>query len=76
MLGIKFYDIDLYVILELSMDIHKRPLWTLFTVWLTEKNKKGFEFLPQTQIFLSQYLCNLMVQTFDISNLDNIIYKY
>ena len=24
---------------------------------------KGIEFLPQTQIFWSQYLCNLMVQT-------------
>ena len=31
---------------------------------------KGIEFMPQTQIFWSQYLCNLMVQTFDISNFD------
>ena len=32
---------------------------------------KGNESLPQTQIFF--YLCNLMMQTFDISNLDNLI---
>jgi len=30
---------------------------------------KGIEFLPQTKIFWFQYLYNLMVQTFDISNL-------
>ena len=30
---------------------------------------KGIEFLPQTTIFLSLYLCNRMVYTFDISNL-------
>jgi len=35
-----------------------------------EKKYKGIEFLSQTQIFWSQYLCNLKVQTFDISNLD------
>ena len=39
-------------------------------------NSKGIEFLPQTKIFWFQYLCNLMVQTFDISNLDYFIYKY
>ena len=35
--------------------------------------EKGTEFLPQTQIFSFQYLCNLMLQTFDISNLDYLI---
>ena len=34
---------------------------------------KGFEFLTQTQIFLCLYLYNLMVETFDISNLDYLI---
>ena len=38
------------------------------------KIRKGIEFLPQTQFFWSQYLCNLIVQTFDISNLDYFIY--
>ena len=37
---------------------------------------KGIEFLPQIKIFWFQYLCNLMVQIFDISNLDYFIYKY
>ena len=37
---------------------------------------KGIEFLSQTKIFWFQYLCNLMVQTFDISNLNYFIYKY
>ena len=37
---------------------------------------KPIEFLPQTQIFLSQYFCNLMMKTFDILNLDYLIYKY
>jgi len=37
---------------------------------------KGIEFLPQTKIFWFQYLRNLMVQTFDISNLGYFIYKY
>ena len=41
-----------------------------------KKEWKGIEFLPQTQIFLSQYLCKLMMQTFDISNLDYFIYNY
>ena len=36
------------------------------------KGGKGIEFLPQTQIFLSLYLCNQMVYTDDISNLDYI----
>ena len=40
------------------------------------KIRKGIEFLPQTQFFWSQYLCNLIVQTFDISNLDYFIYNY
>ena len=39
-----------------------------------EKKYKGIELLSQTQIFWSQYLCNLKVQTFDISNLDYFIY--
>jgi len=34
---------------------------------------KGNEFLPQTHIFWSQYLGNLMVQTFDILNLNYFI---
>ena len=34
---------------------------------------KGIESLPQTQIFLSLNRCNLMVLTFDISNLDYLI---
>ena len=34
---------------------------------------KGKESLQQTQIFLSLYLFNLTVQTFDISNLDYFI---
>ena len=29
---------------------------------------KGIKFLLQTQIFLSVYLCNPMLQTFDILN--------
>jgi len=37
---------------------------------------KEIEFLPQTQIFWSQYFCNLVVQTLDISNLDYFIFKY
>ena len=37
---------------------------------------KGIDFSPQTQIFWSQYLCNLMVQNFDISNLAYFIFKY
>ena len=32
---------------------------------LNQSVSKGIEFLPQTQIFWSQYLCNLMMQTFD-----------
>ena len=35
--------------------------------------RKGIEFLPQTQIFLSLYLGNLMVETLDISNLGYLI---
>ena len=34
---------------------------------------KGIEFLLQTQIFQSLYLGNLMVETFDISNLGYLI---
>ena len=45
------------------------------TIFLV-KSCNGIEFLPQTQIFWSQYLCNLMVQTFNISNLDYFIHKY
>ena len=51
-------------------------LGPISSVVLTFIGYKGIEFLPQTQIFLSQYLSNLMVQTFDISNLDYFIYKY
>ena len=34
---------------------------------------KGTEFLPHTQIVLSLNLCNIIVQSFDFSNLDNLI---
>ena len=37
---------------------------------------KGIEFLPQNKIFWFQYLCNILMQTFDISNLVYFIYKY
>ena len=37
---------------------------------------KGIVFLPQTKILWFQCLCNLMVQTFDISNLNYFICKY
>ena len=35
---------------------------------------KWIDFLPQTRFLWTQYLCNLMVQTVDISNLDYFIY--
>ena len=35
--------------------------------------QRNHESLPQTRIFLSLYLCNMMVKTFDISNLDYLI---
>ena len=37
------------------------------TLSLNSEGFKEIDFLPQTQIFLAQYLCNLMVQTFDFS---------
>ena len=48
----------------------------IFFIHQRNKSAKGIEILPQTQIFWSQFLCNLMVQTFDISNLYYFIYKY
>ena len=42
-----------------------------------EFGRKGTEFLPQTLIFLSQYLCNPMsLQTLDISNYEFIPSRY
>ena len=36
---------------------------------------KGIESLPQSHIFYSIYLSNLMVKTFDISNFDHVIQR-
>ena len=44
-----------------------------FSAWTFEQNFKGTAFLPQTQIFESLYLNNLMVWIFDISHLDYLI---
>ena len=44
--------------------------WTLLLLGKQIKKWKGIESLPQTQIFENQYLSNLVVKTFDISNLD------
>ena len=40
-----------------------------------EPNKinQGIEYLPQTHKFESLYICNLMLRTFDISNLDYLL---
>ena len=43
------------------------------TINLNQEIVKGIESLPQTQIFKPLYLGNLMVETFDISNLDYLI---
>ena len=43
---------------------------------LSKKYRKELSFCTQTEIFWSQYLCSLMVQTYDILNLDYFIYKY
>ena len=46
-----------------------------FFLIISSKHDQRNCFLPQTQIFGSLYLCNLMVQTFDISNLHYLSYK-
>jgi len=56
--------------------VYNNLFWIFFYLNGLLQSPKGIEFLPQTKIFWFQYLCNLMVQTFDISNLDYFIYKY
>ena len=41
---------------------------------LANRQAKEIESLPQTKMFESHYICNLMLYTFDFQNLDYLIY--
>ena len=47
--------------------------WFILTIFTNQQLKKGIESLPQTKIFLSLYLHNLMLWTFDIWDLSSLI---
>ena len=40
------------------------------------ENHEGVASLPQTHTCYSLYLCNLIVKTFDISNVDDLMQQY
>ena len=54
------------------MLVSRKSLVPKLNRWIVEI-WKGTDFLPQTQIVYYQYLSNVMVLTFDISNLDYLI---
>ena len=57
---------NLFTVVQARTEKLRRSIWQY-------QYDKGIEFLTQTQILLYLYLYNLMLETFDISNLDYLI---
>ena len=64
-----FYNFQVYTALH-SLLKNTNLRYFAFLPIIKQNVLWGIKFLPQTQMFWSLYLCNLMLSTFDISNLD------